>query len=289
MTEPKRYVGTKAVLAQPLSRVEYNAYRGWAMPENENPYDRGYLVEYLDGGKPNDDRHAGYISWSPAAQFEAAYRERPELPAFSLPWRQRVADELADLVEKSEALGRFLGDAEAIRYISTQALELLDDQHTVMARYQEILRARLKISDGAPVKPVALVDESAAASDAVAATLVVGIDWAKGNQPGPRVTHDDVENNIVDERFFTANQGVAEADHLDANDPDIPERLRLMTICVLTLRNGFTVLGTSTCVSAENFNAEAGRNFARDDALGQVYPLMGYALRELLHNTHPAT
>lgn len=32
-------------------------------------------MEYMDGGKPNDSRHAGYISWSPAAQFEGAYKE----------------------------------------------------------------------------------------------------------------------------------------------------------------------------------------------------------------------
>jgi len=69
----KRYIGTKIILARPMSRAEYNTYRGWALPENENGADEGYLVEYQDGGKANDSRHVGYISWSPKAQFENAY------------------------------------------------------------------------------------------------------------------------------------------------------------------------------------------------------------------------
>jgi hypothetical protein len=44
------------------------------LPDNENGADEGYLVEYEDGGVPNDTRHEGYISWSPKAQFENAYR-----------------------------------------------------------------------------------------------------------------------------------------------------------------------------------------------------------------------
>lgn len=70
----KSYIGTKQLKARPMTRGEYNAYRGWETPQNENPGDPGYLVEYLDGGKPNDERHEGYISWSPADVFERAYR-----------------------------------------------------------------------------------------------------------------------------------------------------------------------------------------------------------------------
>jgi len=69
------YIGTKQVNARPMNRADYNVYRGWTLPDNEDGADDGYLVEYVDGGKPNDPRHAGYISWSPKAQFDAAYRE----------------------------------------------------------------------------------------------------------------------------------------------------------------------------------------------------------------------
>lgn len=57
-----------------MTRAAYNEYRGWELPANENGEDAGYLVEYLDGGKANDSRHTGYISWSPAEQFDNAYR-----------------------------------------------------------------------------------------------------------------------------------------------------------------------------------------------------------------------
>lgn len=68
------YIGTKTISALPMSRAEYNTYRGWDLPADENGADEGYLVEYLDGGKPNHPNHEGYISWSPKEQFEKAYR-----------------------------------------------------------------------------------------------------------------------------------------------------------------------------------------------------------------------
>lgn len=61
----KQYVGTKIIQAKPMNRGEYNKYRGWEIPKDENPEDEGYLVKYKDG----------YESWSPKKTFEEAYRE----------------------------------------------------------------------------------------------------------------------------------------------------------------------------------------------------------------------
>lgn len=72
-----RYIGTKIVNAAPLTRGEYNALRGWETPADENPEDAGYIVECLDGGKPNHREFNGYISWSPADVFAKAYRQNP--------------------------------------------------------------------------------------------------------------------------------------------------------------------------------------------------------------------
>jgi hypothetical protein len=68
-----------------------------------------------------------------------------------------------------------------------------------------------------------------------------------------------------------------------------PASLKLLTFCVLVLRNGYTVHGTSACASPENFNAELGRRIAKEDAMRQVWPLMGYALRERLHTQKTAS
>lgn len=69
-----KFIGTKQISAMPMTRLAYNQYRNWELPSNENGNDDGYLVEYIDGGKSNDSRHVGYISWSPKEQFDAAYR-----------------------------------------------------------------------------------------------------------------------------------------------------------------------------------------------------------------------
>lgn len=69
------YVGTKLVNAHPMTRLEYNDYRGWDLPADEEGSDKGFLVEYLDGGKPNHKNHKGYISWSPEEVFKNAYRD----------------------------------------------------------------------------------------------------------------------------------------------------------------------------------------------------------------------
>lgn len=60
----KAYIGTKIIFAKSMNRGEYNTYRGWTIPENENPEDEGYFVKYSDG----------YESWSPKKQFEEAYK-----------------------------------------------------------------------------------------------------------------------------------------------------------------------------------------------------------------------
>jgi hypothetical protein len=78
--EHKTYIGTKMINAHAMNRQEYNDFRGWTVPENEDPADEGYLVEYLDGGKPNTESYAGYVSWSPKEQFEKAYRPASVLP-----------------------------------------------------------------------------------------------------------------------------------------------------------------------------------------------------------------
>lgn len=74
MSEMLTYVGTKVVRAKPMTRLEYNNFRGWELPANENGDDDGYLVEYVDGGRGNVPQYAGYVSWSPKDVFERAYK-----------------------------------------------------------------------------------------------------------------------------------------------------------------------------------------------------------------------
>jgi hypothetical protein len=79
----QRYIGTKVVNATPMTRQEYNDFRGWQLPADENGADEGYLVEYVDGGQANTEAFAGYVSWSPKAVFERAYQAQPEIVEYS--------------------------------------------------------------------------------------------------------------------------------------------------------------------------------------------------------------
>lgn len=96
----------------------------------------------------------------------------------------------------------------------------------------------------------------------------------------PRITPADIEANIVKEVFFTAAEGIAGHATMTGDcSRTITYEHTLLTFCVLTLRNGFTVTGESACASPENFDAEVGRKIARASAVSKVWPLMGYQLR----------
>ena len=135
---------------------------------------------------------------------------------------------------------------------------------------------------------------------------------AAGANVAPRITPADLQANIAQEVYFTAADAVrfayltsdpedAEARSrknsicdslptrtysgacldIDANT-EVPESTKLLTFCVLILRNGFTVTGESACASPANFNAEIGRKVARANAVEKMWPLMGYALKQKL-------
>lgn len=102
----------------------------------------------------------------------------------------------------------------------------------------------------------------------------------------PRVTPADLKANIVGEYFFTAADGVQAAFHAQDEITRLTGahgELALLTFCVLVLRNGFTVTGESACASPENFDADLGRRIARQNAEQKIWPLMGYELKERLH------
>jgi len=81
----------------------------------------------------------------------------------------------------------------------------------------------------------------------------------------PRVTPERLEEVITSEQYHVFPSST-------------------FTACLLTLANGYTVLGESACASPENFNAELGRKIARDNAKNKIWALEGYLLRQKLHN-----
>lgn len=73
----RNYIGTKSLLAFPMTKGDYCKLRNWNLPNNEEPGEEGYLIEYPDSLSNHPD-FRGYISWSPKAVFEAAYNSYTE-------------------------------------------------------------------------------------------------------------------------------------------------------------------------------------------------------------------
>lgn len=84
--------------------------------------------------------------------------------------------------------------------------------------------------------------------------------------PGERVTKQYIESRIVSGGYIT------------------PENTT-MTICLITLDNGYTVRGEAACVDPANFNPDLGQKFAYDDAFRKLWPLFGFLLAEKRHLT----
>lgn len=131
-----KYLGTKEVSAKPMTRGEYNDYRGWQIPENEDPNDQGYLIEYRDGGKSNDSRHSGYISWSPADVFNRAYAPIDT-------WLDRVKLEQAELQIKLDALNKTLDVERKPDFITDEQWIFMTRQQFHMRQYNQILKDRI--------------------------------------------------------------------------------------------------------------------------------------------------
>lgn len=104
---------------------------------------------------------------------------------------------------------------------------------------------------------------------------VVEQDLINAGLTAPRVTPAAIEEVIAYENYHVASQA-------PQSRTDYPPSLDLLTICVLVLKNGFTVTGESACASPENFNAEIGRRIAREHAMEKIWPLLGYELRTKL-------
>lgn len=56
-----------------------------------------------------------------------------------------------------------------------------------------------------------------------------------------------------------------------------------LTVCCVTLQNGFTVTGESACASPENFDEEIGQGIALKNAKDKIWVLEGYLLKQRLY------
>lgn len=102
------------------------------------------------------------------------------------------------------------------------------------------------------------------------------------NAVAPRVALSDIEAAIAARYDTTAAKALRGVPQNPVRDEAVQASLDILSICILVTKNGFTLIGKSAPASAANFNPELGRKLAYEDAIRQLWPLMGYVLRERL-------
>ena len=142
----QKYIGVKRIEARPMTRGDYNTYRGWQIPADENPADEGYLVKYRDG----------YESWSPKEVFEEAYVVEDDSPLLatvfnmkSPDYKKRFEAEYRQLRIRYEGLKRMCErwDAGELDFTPTCQRATYDKQMAAMVDYLSVLEVRAHYED----------------------------------------------------------------------------------------------------------------------------------------------
>lgn len=94
-----------------------------------------------------------------------------------------------------------------------------------------------------------------------------------------------IEKEIQDKGLNAPRLTPADIDKAIANETytNLPNSRSI--VCQLTLVNGYTVEGISSCVSAENFNQEIGNKIAKENAREKIWELEGYLLKQRLYES----
>lgn len=130
------FAGASAVHAATMTRQEYNDYRGWQLPEDENGNDVGYILEDRAGQK-NTEQLDGFVQWLPKDEFlrKFASAETPQ---------DRVRLEQRELHTKLDALENFLDKGQP-SFIDDEQWALLQEQQKHMDAYNDVLVKRITL------------------------------------------------------------------------------------------------------------------------------------------------
>lgn len=188
------------------------------------------------------------------------------------------------------------GEREQLRSAHNNAIEdciailtpsLMQDEDTTLAltagRWIEKMRALKRFpppDEDRAARNAAIQQETAMTMKSLKAS-----DQAIGaHAVAPRVTLDDIKRSIKARYDVRGYEAVG----FTADDPGDHPSLGVLTLCILVLHNGWTVVGKSAPASTENFNADLGKDLAFKDAVTQIWPLMGFELRCRLHQLEQA-
>jgi hypothetical protein len=95
----------------------------------------------------------------------------------------------------------------------------------------------------------------------------------------PRITLDYIKSQIASAHYIRGLRIVQGAERSDWIDKELPDSVRNLTICLLILKSGWTVIGHAAPISAGNFDEAKGREIAYENAVRQLWPLFGFAAK----------
>lgn len=229
---------------------------------NAFPVTSATLVQ--DGDEPPT---GAYCEWMPFQKGQAAKADAPAAPVANISSDHRFQLEQQLVIG---AAGTLANAPHAAADIARGIKNFLDTLHPISA-------------DRLLALPV--VDQSAPKARTTDQNIEAEIQ-AKGADVAPRITPADVEANISSVHFFTGADGVIGESGFDFDARNVRPELKLLTFCVMVLRNGHTVTGESYCADPAKFNAETGRIEARKVAKEKIWSLMIYEQRsKLTQNT----
>lgn len=128
----KKYIGTKMVNAEPMTKGEAfrkNLLKTGVEVNEEESAQEGYKVEYEDG----------YTSWSPKEVFEKAYK----LAETS---QDRLRIEESELDNKITKLNHFM-QGESFAALNEVQRNYMSEQYSIMIKYQEVLKKRISYEE----------------------------------------------------------------------------------------------------------------------------------------------
>lgn len=137
----EKFIGIKRIEAEPMTRGDYNDFRGWNIPADENPCDEGYKVKYSDN----------YVSWSPKKAFDEAYSKIGDKPLVdtailmkSDDYKDRFIAEYQQLVIRYNGLRNMLDkwDKNELAFMPTCPRSTYNMQIKAMTDYIAVLEAR---------------------------------------------------------------------------------------------------------------------------------------------------
>lgn len=128
------FMAAKQVRGIEMTRGEYNIYRGWTIPIDENPSDEGYLVRYK----------GGYESWCP----------KDEMLKYNIPMGgdgSKVNLEMVEGFIKENHISTIGPKTTMVRTVLKNGFEIIETSACVdLANYDESLGASIcmnKIKD----------------------------------------------------------------------------------------------------------------------------------------------